>query len=102
MSADRKPGTKVAAKKPVEGKKKAVKRTAPAAKAKKPARKKPPLLAPAKPKKAKVAASPAAKKPVTVAPAPAAPRKSFFSFLGFGNASRARAGKTKMTDLIKK
>ncbi|MGA2481361.1 MAG: hypothetical protein ABSG63_21705 [Spirochaetia bacterium] len=105
MSADKKSGMKVASRKPVEGKKKAVKRTAPAAKAKKPARKRPPLLAPAKPKKAKAkgAASPAAKKPVTAAQAPGAPRKSFFSFLGFGNASRSRAGKlTKMTDLIKK
>jgi len=101
MSADKKTGTK----KTVDGKKKAVKQTSPVAKAKKPAKKRPPLLAPAKPKKAKSksAVSGAAKKPAAAAQTPAAPRKSFFSFLGFGNSSRAHAGKmTKMTDLIKK
>ena len=105
MSADKKTGTKSASKKAVDGKKKAVKPMTPVAKAKKPPKKRPPLLAPAKPKKAKSKStvSVAAKKPAAAAQTPAAPRKSFFSFLGFGNSSRAHTGKlTKMTDLIKK
>jgi hypothetical protein len=92
MSAEKKRGTKVAARKPAGAKKKAAKRTAPAAKAKKPAKK--PAV---KPKKEKAAAAPAAK-PAPAAQKPAE-RRSFFSFLGFGG---PRPGKTKMTDLIKK
>ena len=90
MSAEKKRGTKVAARKPAVAKKKAAKRTAPAAKAKKSVKK--PAV---KPKKEKAAAAPAA---TPAAQKPAA-RRSFFSFLGFGG---PRAGKTKMTDLIKK
>ena len=92
MSAIKKKGSKVAVRKPARAKK----NVKPAAKAKKPAKK--PAV---KPKKAKVAVSPAPKKAAPVAQQPA-PRKSFFSFLGFGAGSRATAGKTKMTDLIKK
>ena len=90
MSAEKKRVTKVAARKPAG--KKVAKRSAPAAKAKKPAKK--PAV---KPKKTAAASAPA--KPAPAAQKPVE-RRSFFSFLGFGGPRPA--GKTKMTDLIKK